>query len=314
MNQNYCLRMNFVSLVFVLILSVIFMSRMDLSAEEAGALELKTILLNDFGYDLPISGLEKNARSKANPIVILSDNPEEILYTAYLTVQGLQRGRTLAMNDSSSNTGVKGVLWRPVTFGVDADDNQSLYYLRIERFVLSAGKEMRETAKYYFTLPHWRSNEELSLDDLPVLNFSVSGINLARSLGYLHYDEAQSVNYELTRKTYRLGQGLAFGALGVKATVFLYPAPQGVESKDALKREFEKSSSDVMIANISAEAWPDRNQSEKKLTRFWMLGEEAEQATRLSISLLNGLFIRVRITWVRDHTLDSVAMNFLSYF
>ena len=58
-------------------------------------------------------------------------------------------------------------------------------------------------------------------------------------------------------------------------------------------------------------AWPDASDTSGFNERAWMMGKDAEKATVLGIGIVQGHFVKYRLTWVRDMVLDQAAAQFM---
>ena len=43
----------------------------------------------------------------------------------------------------------------------------------------------------------------------------------------------------------------------------------------------------------------------------WMMGKDAEKATVLGVGIVQGQFVKYRLTWLRDRVLDQAAAQFM---
>jgi hypothetical protein len=120
------------------------------------------------------------------------------------------------------------------------------------------------------------------------------------------------VDYAKEKDRPDLGVGFAYEAVGIKATVYIYPVPAGMAAGDeTLRRAFEQSASEVEAVNQDISAWPDANNTSSFYERAWMMGKDADKATVLGIRIVQGHFVKYRLTWVRDRVLDQAVAQFM---
>lgn len=272
---------------------------------------LKTVLEKDWGYVLSLEPGPNGDGSRANPFKITSTDPTEISRTAFFTVQGLHRGMSELHKDDSDK--VTGALWKvvnPLTF----DPDSSTLELKVERTILTQTEKISETVSYYFAPTHDYTliNNEYSL---PTGFYSNElGMQMPYEIGSLQYKPDQTVDYAKKHGRPDLGYGFEFNAIGIETTAYIYPLPSFM-SDTTLLEEFEKSAGEVIqLSDDKLEAWPDKNIDGRLYRRYWAVGDEAEKATALWLFSFKNQFVKLRLTWERDPTLDNVAMAFPNLF
>ena len=304
-NQLYKYRL---IIIFVNIIGIFMAAQASSENIQTG---LKSVLEKDWGYVLSLEPGPNGDGSKANPFKITSTDPNEISRTAFFTVQGLHRGMSALHKDESDK--ITGVLWKvvnPLTF----DPDTSMLELEVERTILTQTEKISETVSYYFT----PTNDYKPINNdysLPTGFYSDElGLRMPYEIGSLQYKPDQTVNYAEKHNRPDLGYGFEFNAIGIETTAYIYPLPSFI-SDNTLLEEFEKSAGHVLqMSKEKLVAWPDQNIEGRLYRRYWAVGDEAEKATALWLFSFKNQFVKLRLTWERDPTLDSVAMEFPNLF
>lgn len=276
-------------------------------------MSIKDLLFRDFGFDLPISGTFPELGMRTNPIVIHSSDAAKIVETMYLTVHGMNLGLGRAIAAASTSEMPLGVLWRPhPEQWLEYHPKEQLYSLRFERKALKEDEIDNQIIRYYFKLSDFYDAMAPRIDRMDFPSVSFGSIRLPISIGWLHHNQAKTVDYAKKNDRPDLGMGFAYEAIGLSATVFVYPVPAGMEqSEDTLAVAFGQSVSEVETLNDNIKALPDREPSDGFRERAWMMGEAAERATVLGMGIVDGYFVKYRLTWTRDHELDQAAGLFM---
>lgn len=272
-------------------------------------MSIKDLLFRDFGFDLPISGTFPELGLRTNPIVIHSSDAANIVETMYMTVHGMNLGLGRAIAASSTSEMPLGVLWRPhPEQWLEYHPKEQLYSLRFERKALKEDEIDSQIIRYYFKLSYFYGAMAPRIERMDFPSVSFGSFRLPVSIGWLHHNQAKTVDYAKKNDRPDLGMGFAYEAIGISATVFVYPVPPSMDqSDDALVEAFEQSVSEVETLNDNIKAWPDREPSDGFRERAWMMGEAAERATVLGMGIVGGYFVKYRLTWTRDHELDKAA-------
>lgn len=286
------------------------------TVEKEELLGVRDLLLRDFGLDLPISGALSDIGSRSNPVVIHSSNEDEILLTMYLVVDAMNRGLGRAISRREQSPMPVGVLWRPSQSPwLEYHAQEKLYSYRFERKEIRAKQISTTTLRYYFQILSESGGDVVLANPSNWPRANYLGFGLPKNIGWLHQDDEQTLDYA----TKDLGVGVAYGGVGIKATVYIYPVPSGQSENlhpfvkwRVLKTEFEDSAKDVERFETEISAWPDQNSGHGFFERAWSVGEDAREATVLGITIQDGYFIKYRTTWVRDHLLDQSALEFMS--
>jgi len=277
-------------------------------------MSLKDLLFRDFGFDLPISGIFPELGMRTNPIVVNSSDPVKIVDTMYLTVHGMNLGFGAALAAASAAETPIGVLWQPhPERWIEYHPKEKLYSVRFERKELREDEIDTQIVRFYFRVsdPYGSFAPNLERMDFPSVNFG--GIRLPVAIGSLHHVPAKIVDYAKEKDRPDLGIGFAYGALGIKGTIYIYPVLAGMEAgEETLQRAFEQSASEVEAVTKDISAWPDAEDGTGFKERAWMMGKDAEKATVLGIGIVQGHFLKYRLTWLRDRVLDQAADQFMA--
>ena len=280
---------------------------------EESSMSIKDLLFRDFGFDLPILGTFPELGMRTNPIVIHSSDAVKIVETMYLTVHGMNLGFGAALSAASSSEAPIGVLWQPQPEDwIDYHPQENLYSVRFERKELREDEIDTQIIRFYFRLSDYYGpfSPNLELIDFPSVSYG--GIRLPVAIGSLHHIQEKSVYYAKEKDRPDLGVGFAYEAVDIKATVYIYPVPAGLAvSDETLRRAFEQSASEVEAVTPDITAWPDASDTSGFNERAWMMGKDAEKATVLGIGIVQGHFVKYRLTWVRDMVLDQAAAQFM---
>lgn len=276
-------------------------------------MSIKDLLFRDFGFDLPISGTFPELGMRTNPIVIHSSNAAKIVETMYLTVHGMNLGFGAALAAASSSEAPIGVLWQPHSEQwIDYHAEEKLYSVRFERKELREDEIDTQIVRFYFRLSDYYGSFPPNLQVIDFPSVSYGGIRLPVAIGSLHHVPAKTVDYAKDKGRPDLGVGFAYEAVGIKGTVYIYPVPSGMAAGDeTLRRAFEQSASEVEAVTEDISAWPDADDTSGFQERAWMMGNDAEKATVLGIGIVQGHFVKYRLTWVRDGVLDQAAAQFM---
>lgn len=276
-------------------------------------MSIKDLLFRDFGFDLPISGTFPELGMRTNPIVIHSSDAAKIVETMYLTVHGMNLGFGAALAAASISEAPIGVLWQPhPEQWIDYHAEERLYSVRFERKELREDEIDTQIVRFYFRLSDYYGSFPPNLEVIDFPSVSYGGIRLPVAIGSLHHVPAKTVDYAKDKDRPDLGVGFAYEAVGIKGTVYIYPVPAGMAADhETLRRAFEQSASEVEAVTQDISAWPDANDTSGFNERAWMMGKDAEKATVLGIGIVQGHFVKYRLTWVRDGVLDQAAAQFM---
>lgn len=268
---------------------------------------LKERLYQDWGYDLSIAPGLSGDGTKLSPIVINSSDPKEIIRSAFFTVQGLHRGRS----QMYKSDGAYGMFWKIIE-GLTYNKEHNLYFLRVKRIILTEEEKITETTRYYFSVPKL----EIPIIDPPQLPISYvdnnSKVKLPFEIGYLQNIPRSFVDYGKEYGRPDQGYSLAFGTTGVKATVYFYPAPSKI-TPIALKHEFEKASDELIsFSKEDLIEWLEDADEGNLHVKYWRVTSDFPKGTTLWLFIHNEQFVKIRMTWDRDPTIDEIGFEFVS--
>ncbi len=205
-----------------------------------------------------------------------------------------------------------GTYWRTLGDGLGPTDVEGLAKYVVERKTLGVEKVATQKAAYYFDISSFGSRETW-FESHPVgYNLAQASLFFPREIGWLKYDPNHTVDYSTKYDRPDLGVGIAYSATGVEATIYVYPGSGNQGTEEKLNREWLKAVNDLTSQNPSALKLGERREKSNFLLQFWITDDTGWKATSLAMSWKNGHFIKVRLTWHRDPTVDEIAMNFLS--
>lgn len=265
-------------------------------------MDMRKALLRDFGLDIPIVGQLGISGSKNSPISITAAEPLLIGQAASDTVACLHRGMNRAQEPQ------EGVLWRTLDGGLRRVPETQLGIYRIERVRFNPVSFIAETVAYYFSLAETRN---AGLDYFGMgKGMSLASLDevLPSEIGWLHHDAIQNVDYVERHNRPDLGVSAAYGAIGIKATLYVYPKPKITEN-ERLSGQFEQATAHLETIIPDAKALRDTISSLGDYLKIWDTAE-GEQATALAMMDIDGYFIKIRATWHRTPLLDQAFIEF----
>lgn len=253
-------------------------------------MDLRKLLKVDLGVDLPISG--GTGQSREDPIVVVVSDPIDIVRTQMLLLRGLGRGRQ--------------IFWRKLQRALLGSEWPGIEQLKIETVQLTRDQQITATENYYFETQMAKARQ---WQDCPLIAYAdANGVLIPYELGWLHFENK-------TQNKPELGVSLAFGAPGIKATVYVYDsglsdlAPGTADNR--LHAEFDKAAQGILMTSPDTEAWADPEPSPRCRVRYYRSGQDAIDATVLWMTVEQGKFVKARLTWTRDKFIDQVGNGFL---
>lgn len=197
---------------------------------------LHDILLEDFSLDLPIHG---GTGKKASPIVITSPTLQEAVDVQMQVLRCLGMGR--------------GVAWRVIEQEV-LQSSAKTVSVGIETMQFTERKVTIRKEGCYFVLDALRPGANAcSLPEPSGFRDPRSGFKLPYQLAWLHFQNATDDEPQYPG----LGTSVAFGGLGIKATIYIYataippPLDASVESERVID-EFQTAVGDALGMNEGA--------------------------------------------------------------
>lgn len=255
---------------------------------------LRELLLQDWGLDLPIGG--GDGRSRETPIVITETNPQKAAAAQVLILRSLGQGR--------------GIFWRKQARLLLGQDWPCVEQFEIKTVELQPKEQITQIENYYFDMSAAAKTGGPWRDTTIISHTTESKLTIPFEIGWLHFME--KVDHEAVQPG--LGVALAYGAPGITATVYIYDNLRKDIPNDMtahwLQAEFEDAAAGLVMVNPTVQAWPDPPENGVYRARYYMVGEEAYEATVLWMTVGYGKIIKIRMTWTRDRFIDEVQDNF----
>lgn len=239
-------------------------------------MNLRDMLKMDFGLELNIGG--GFGQHRQDPIIVLDRNHVEASMTEMRVLKALGVGR--------------GIHWRFLERNRVEMEHVSLEQIKIETKEFSVSETITTHSNYYFDVSR-AMTERINLSSVIAFSDPVTHIQLPYELGWLHYDglidnEPQAAG---------LGKSIAYGAPGIKATVYLYDRRRTDIQINAggsiVGDEFALAVSELMQVHPSARQVCDPSKSNILHFNIFDIGENISV---LAVGVLRGKFIKLRIT------------------
>jgi hypothetical protein len=205
-------------------------------------MNLRDMLKRDFGLELKISG--GHGLSRDDPIVVLNSNPLDASMTEMHVLRALGKEHS--------------IIWRTLARTSVENDRVSLEQITIEKIESIASEISIQRMNYFFDVSMAVARGKF----LPtVIAFSDKGsmLGLPYELGWLHFDGV--TDHEPAAAG--LVQSIAYGAPGIKATVYVYDRmltdiPSDIDAS-VVRNELEVSVSELMKAQPTASPLGETN-------------------------------------------------------
>ena len=172
-------------------------------------------------------------------IIVVASHPADASLTEMLVLRGIGKGR--------------GILWRTLKRTHLKHEGMSLEQVKIETKAVSDAEIITQRENYYFDVGH-ATPDGRPLPTAIGYRHSRTGIVLPYEIGWLHF---QSVT-DNEPVTPGFGQTIAYGAPGIKATVYVYDKGRSDIPKDVsaslVKDALKSAVSDMMTVNPKAKA------------------------------------------------------------
>lgn len=250
---------------------------------------LRDILLKSQGVALNIDG--GMGQKEADPIQLLDDGAVSASHTLFLTLRAIGRSR--------------GVLWKTISLDqISSKPEWSIYRVRLEVLLVTTEEEIKTVESYYFKA--YYSGHENALLSMPMVCDPRLPFVVPYELGWIHFDQLRDL------ETQESGQGLslAYGAPGIKATLFQYNRGQiDLSATDVAKSEFLDANDQFLTSNPSAVRIADRQSFSEICLSWYSLNDDVSV---VGVAIVRGFYLKVRITYVRDQILDRVVGESLS--
>jgi hypothetical protein len=265
-------------------------------------LALKELLNSDFGLDLDIGG--GFGQSLNDPIFIFSNTVSEAAQTELSVLRGIGKGRNSASVEDGG-----GFFWRSIGIKLVSESTPQIIQHKIETKDINNDEVVTQIENYYFSRKNLVTTAEQTQSQVVVHEDQNASIRFPYELGWLHFDEI--VDYE--SRSPGLGYSLAYNASGIKATVYVYPIPNGVESQSSLLHaELELAQKEIILVHGEGAIehdWPVKKGEDYLLYGF-MLKQDPESTSMLIISERNGNFIKLRCTFFDEPLMRDISNNF----
>lgn len=250
---------------------------------------LKKILQESQGVSLNIDG--GMGQKETDPIQLLDDGAASASKTLFLTLRLIGRSR--------------GVLWKTLSLDrISIQSEYSSYRVRLEVILVTSEEEIKTVESYYFTVHY--SDHVKTLLTMPMVCEPWLPFVVPYELGWIHFDQLRDLELQESGQ----GLSLAYGAPGIKATLFQYHRGQiDLSATDVARSELLNANAQFLSANPNAVRIPDR-QSLGEISLSWHLLND--DVSVVGIAIVRGCFLKVRITYVCDPILDRVVGDSLS--
>jgi hypothetical protein len=267
---------------------------MATNLRESNSMNLKDMLHRDFGLDLMITG--GFGQSPNDPIVVTANNYKDAVLTELLVLRGIGKGR--------------GILWKIVNKTIQKQENSWLEKIKIETKQITEKEIITQRENYYFTVNMPAPEKEL----FPMaadFKTGATGFSLPFAISWLHFN--QLINNEPHAPG--LGHTVAYSALGIKATIFIYNKglsdfPQSVDSP-VVRNEFREAVIDIIKAHPESELIGPLEESDTIILQNVVRGDDQGL---VAIMIHQGMFVKLRVTYFRDPLLNELVSEFLLSF
>lgn len=256
---------------------------------------LKELLERDFGLVLDISG--GTGQSKNDPIHILSNTINDALYTESLVLRGLGKGR--------------GILWR--TLSVEYVDGTEIIQRKIETKEVRKDEIISQVENYYFSRLNTKSNGETVNSQLVASFSAMNGVEYPYEISWLHCD---GVTDYRAKEREDLGCSLAYGAPGIKATIYIYPKVSSDTNQGLLELELGAAVEEVKEiygADAIKHDWGVRKDG-NSISYYFIPSYAPNDASLLLIMCKDGFFVKLRCTFVDEEFMRKVCSDFVKSF
>lgn len=293
MPQIYMTSIKFIFYRLVVPYIVVFVTASISSIAQAEAMDnkinLREMLKRDFGLELMISG--GFGQSHQEPIVIDNSEPFDASLTEMHVLRAIGKGRK--------------ILWR--TLARTPMDNYRLEKFNIETKDVNPNEVITQRENYYFDVQS-ATKSSASLPAAVVFENKEAKLSLPYEIGWLHFDSL--IDNEPTSPG--LGQSLAYGAPGIKATIYVYDKHRsGIAILGSVRSEFESAVSDLIQLHPAARPLDSvQNINEMLLQTFTIDGE----LILIALTTHNEKFVKMRISYVNDPVLIDAVRQTIADF
>lgn len=244
---------------------------------------LREMLLRDFGVDLPIAG---GGGRRADPIVVTTATLQEAVDVQMQVHRCIGKGRQIA--------------WRLEDTTV-ADPATKLVRAGLETVTFLEDQVKTNGEGLYFVFEALPAGASAAVLPAPTgFTDPGCGLRLPHQLAWLHLGAVTDNEPEAPG----LGQSVAYGALGLKGTVYVYDLRQPLHTEDVEQErvvaQFRQAVGDALKVNADAKVTRHgvvRDASGQGRCLMAVLDLPGEEMSMVLMTVRNGCFVKGRITF-----------------
>jgi len=204
----------------------------------------------------------------------------------------------------------RGVLWRTLGRTPLKQKGISLEQVKIESKTVGESEIVTQRSNYYFDVS-LAAPDGTPLPSAVGWQHKETRLIMPYEIGWLHFDSSTD-NEALAPG---LGHSLAYGAPGIKATIYIYDKGRSDILKDVsgsiVKGEFNSAVSDLMKLHPKAVALGDLSYKGSMVYKKFLIDQDL---SIVAMALRAGKFVKLRMTFVNDPDLADLADQSLSTF
>lgn len=243
---------------------------------------IKDLLKQDFGMELDIAG--GTGQSNSDPIYVLSQSEQDASLTEYLVLRGIGKGL--------------GIHWR--TISVSFVPGMKVIQRKIETKEVTVTEIITKVVNYYFLRKNLElDNEKINSRHIIYFDKEIN-IEFPYELSWLHYDGITDYS-EQDRND--LGYSLAYGAPGIKATVYVYPKVHADTERDVLELELDSAIAEIKSTYGDDEIEHDWGGAVSEVDHIYyayMPKHDSEESSLILIMMKGGGFVKLRYSFIDD--------------
>lgn len=254
-------------------------------------MNLKDMLKRDFGLELRISG--GYGLSLDDLIIVLNSNPFDASMTEMHILRAIGKERSS--------------IWRTLARTPVEIDRRSLEQIEIKTIEVVESEIIMQKTNHYFDVSMAVARGKV-LPTVTAFTDKESKLGLPYEIGWLHYDR-------VTDHEPGLGQSIAYGAPGIKATVYVYDnmrtdIPSDIDAL-VVRNELETAVSELMELHPTARPLADLLKSNILLIQPFRIDDDV---SLVALGVIRGKFIKLRITYSHDPILIEVVKQSIMAF
>ncbi len=205
----------------------------------------------------------------------------------------------------------RGILWRTLARTPLENNRLSLEQIQIETKEVTASEIITQQENYYFDVSMSVVLRGKVLPTVIAFSDNRTKLGLPYELGWLHYNGVTDNETTVAG----LGQSIAYGAPGIKATVYVYDRkhsdiPSDIDAS-VVRNEFEVAASDFMEAHPTASRLGELSKSKALLIQTFKIDDDLSV---VALGVFRGKFIKLRITFVHDPLLVDLVNQSIAAF